>query len=78
MCSWIWSGKFRCWCESIEQTSLDREEDAEDDVWSYVEEQVQIQWKSCWRKHLKWFGHFLRRGEDTEVGRHLAIEEAGS
>ena len=29
MCSWIWSGKFRCRCERIEQTSLDREEDTE-------------------------------------------------
>ncbi len=47
MCRWIWSGKFRCRCERIEQTSLDREEDAEDDVWSCdVEEQVHVQWKS--------------------------------
>ncbi len=45
-----------------------------------VAERVSVELIEEWvrRQRLRWFGYVLRRGWDTEVGRVLAMEVAGT
>lgn len=44
-----------------------------------VAERVGVESMEGWlrRQRLRWYGHLLRRGEDTEVGRVLTMAVAG-